>query len=86
MIVCTKSVILIYEVIERANAWIVRVRQPGICSRSGRQWGTKRGTLGSRELPRSSLCLPGKADHLGGDRTDRGILCSAPCSALRYAS
>ena len=50
MIVCAKSVILIYEVIERANAWSVRVRRPGICSRSGRQRGPKRGILGAREL------------------------------------
>ena len=50
MIVCTKSVILIYEVIERANAWSVRVRCLGICSRSVRQRGPKRGILGVREL------------------------------------
>ena len=50
MIVCTKSVILIYEVIEHANAWSVRVRRLGICSRSGRQRGPRRGILGAREL------------------------------------
>ena len=50
MIVCTKSVILIYEGIEPANAWSVRVRCPGICSRSGRQRGPTRGILGVREL------------------------------------
>ena len=50
MIVCTKSVILIYEVIKSANAWSVRVRCPGICSRSGRQRGPTRGILGVREL------------------------------------
>ena len=64
MIVCTKSVILIYEGIERANAWSVRVRCLGICSRSGRQRGPTRGILGVREL------LDHQKEHIQRDDTN----------------